>query len=43
MYDWILVLHIAAWTSWMAGLFYLPRLFVYHAERAGSNAEMAET
>ncbi|MEO1331165.1 MAG: protoporphyrinogen oxidase HemJ [Pseudomonadota bacterium] len=43
MYDWILVLHIAAWTSWMAGLFYLPRLFVYHAERGGSNAEMAET
>lgn len=43
MYDWILVLHIAAWTSWMAGLFYLPRLFVYHAERAVGRPEMAET
>ena len=43
MYDWILVLHIAAWASWMAGLFYLPRLFVYHEERAGQNREMAET
>lgn len=43
LYDWILVLHIAAWTSWMAGLFYLPRLFVYHAERGGQSPEMAET
>jgi putative membrane protein len=43
MYDWLLVLHIAAWTSWMAGLFYLPRLFVYHAERAAGQPAMAET
>ncbi len=43
LYDWVLVLHIAAWTSWMAGLFYLPRLFVYHAERAAERPEMAET
>ena len=32
-YLWIKVLHILAVISWMAGLFYLPRLFVYHAER----------
>ena len=26
----------------MAGLFYLPRLFVYHAERAADNAELSK-
>lgn len=31
-YLWIKALHIIAFTSWMAMLFYLPRLFVYHAE-----------
>lgn len=31
-YLWIKSLHIVAVTSWMAGLFYLPRLLVYHAE-----------
>lgn len=30
MYDFFKILHIVAFTSWMAGLFYLPRLFVYH-------------
>jgi protoporphyrinogen IX oxidase len=29
---WIKVLHILAVISWMAGMLYLPRLFVYHAE-----------
>jgi protoporphyrinogen IX oxidase len=29
-YSWILALHIMAVISWMAGMFYLPRLFVYH-------------
>jgi protoporphyrinogen IX oxidase len=28
---WIKSLHIVAFVSWYAGLFYLPRLFVYHA------------
>lgn len=38
-YSWIRVLHIIAIISWMAGLLYLPRLFVYHAEKAqGSEA-----
>ncbi|WP_026607791.1 protoporphyrinogen oxidase HemJ [Methylocapsa acidiphila] len=31
-YHWTKVLHIAAVIAWMAGMFYLPRLFVYHAE-----------
>lgn len=43
LYDIVLIVHIAAWTSWMAGLFYLPRLFVYHAERAAHGSEMAAT
>ena len=30
---WTKVIHILAVVSWMAGLFYLPRLFVYHADR----------
>lgn len=42
-YFWIKALHIMAWTSWMAGLFYLPRLFVYHAERAAPGSEASET
>lgn len=32
MYLWIKALHVVAVISWMAGLLYLPRLFVYHAE-----------
>lgn len=31
-YGWVKVVHVLAIISWMAGLFYLPRLFVYHAE-----------
>jgi putative membrane protein len=31
MYPWIKALHVIAIISWMAGLLYLPRLFVYHA------------
>jgi len=31
MYIWIKTLHVIAVISWMAGLLYLPRLFVYHA------------
>lgn len=29
---WIKALHIIAMVAWFAGLFYLPRLFVYHAD-----------
>ncbi|RVV98016.1 protoporphyrinogen oxidase HemJ [Mesobaculum littorinae] len=32
LYPWTLALHVIAVIAWMAGLFYLPRLFVYHAE-----------
>ncbi len=35
-YPWTKVIHIIAVISWMAGLFYLPRLFVYHAEESES-------
>ncbi len=31
-YLWIKMVHYLAFVSWMAGLFYLPRLFVYHTE-----------
>ncbi|WP_421784550.1 CopD family protein [Hyphobacterium sp.] len=31
-YDWLRGLHILAVIAWMAGLLYLPRLFVYHCE-----------
>ncbi|RDU65453.1 protoporphyrinogen oxidase HemJ [Helicobacter sp. MIT 14-3879] len=31
-YNYIKALHIVAFVSWMAVLFYLPRLFVYHIE-----------
>jgi protoporphyrinogen IX oxidase len=32
MYEWIKALHVVAIISWMAGMLYLPRLFVYHCE-----------
>lgn len=31
IYLWTKALHVIAVVAWMAGLFYLPRLFVYHA------------
>lgn len=42
-YFWVLALHIISVISWMAGMFYLPRLFVYHTERAEVGSEMSET
>ena len=41
LYPWIKSLHVMAVLSWMAGLFYLPRLFVYHAERGDRGEEPA--
>ena len=32
MYNWVLWFHVISFISWFAVLFYLPRLFVYHAE-----------
>jgi len=34
LYPWTKAFHIMSVISWMAGLFYLPRLFVYHAEQS---------
>lgn len=31
MYEWIRAFHIIFMVTWFAGLFYLPRLYVYHA------------
>jgi putative membrane protein len=42
-YFWVKALHIMSVISWMAGMFYLPRVFVYHAERAKVGSEMSET
>ena len=39
---WIKSAHVIAVIAWMAGLLYLPRLFVYHAE-AAPGSEAAET
>ena len=34
MYLWLKAFHIIAVIAWMAGMLYLPRLFVYHCEAA---------
>jgi putative membrane protein len=41
MYEWIKAFHIIAVVAWMAGLLYLPRLFVYHcaAEKGSVQSE----
>ena len=39
---WIKALHVLAVIAWMAGMLYLPRLFVYHAE-AGPGTPQSET
>jgi len=38
-YPWTKSLHVISVIAWMAGLFYLPRLFVYHAERIDPGSE----
>ncbi|MEM1149405.1 MAG: protoporphyrinogen oxidase HemJ [Pseudomonadota bacterium] len=43
LYPWTKSLHIMSVIAWMAGLFYLPRLYVYHAERATAGGELDET
>lgn len=43
LYPWSKALHIMAVISWMAGLFYLPRLFVYHAEQTSPGDQLSET
>jgi protoporphyrinogen IX oxidase len=41
MYQWVLAFHIIAVIAWMAGMLYLPRLFVYHcaAEKGSLQSE----
>ena len=42
MYEWAKALHILAVISWMAGMLYLPRLFVYHCD-AEIGSKQSET
>lgn len=39
IYPWTKALHIMSVISWMAGLFYLPRLFVHHVEQSNTGDE----
>jgi putative membrane protein len=41
-YIWIKAAHVIAIISWMAGMLYLPRLFVYHCD-AAPGSELSET
>ena len=41
-YEWIKALHVISIISWMAGMLYLPRLYVYHAT-ADKGSELSET
>ena len=40
-YLWIKALHIMAVVAWMAGMLYLPRLYVYHAETPAGTPQSA--
>ena len=39
LYPWIKALHVISVIAWMAGMFYLPRLYVYHTMLAPGSAE----
>ncbi len=39
VYPWLKALHIISFIAWMAGVLYLPRLFVYHCDVARGSAE----
>lgn len=41
-YMWVKAAHVIAIISWMAGMLYLPRLFVYHCD-AAPGSELSET
>ena len=41
IYNWVKILHISFVVAWMAGLLYLPRLFVYHKENENENKTVA--
>ena len=42
LYAWVKAIHVIAVIAWMAGMLYLPRLFVYHAD-AQPGSETSET
>src|ERR1043165_5485105 len=42
MYEWLKALHIIAVIAWMAGMLYLPRLFIYHCD-AEAGSKQSET
>jgi putative membrane protein len=39
LYAWLKAVHVMAVISWMAGMLYLPRLFVYHCEAEASSRQ----
>ena len=39
MYEWIKALHVISVIAWMAGMLYLPRLFVYHCDAPRGSAQ----
>ena len=39
LYPWTKALHVIAMVAWMAGMFYLPRLYVYHCDLTPGSAE----
>jgi len=39
VYPWVKALHIIAVIAWMAGMLYLPRLYVYHADAERGSAQ----
>jgi protoporphyrinogen IX oxidase len=39
IYPWIKAFHVISMVAWMAGLFYLPRLYVYHCATTPGSAE----
>jgi protoporphyrinogen IX oxidase len=42
LYTWLKALHVISVIAWMAGMLYLPRLYVYHAS-AKKGSELSET
>ena len=42
MYEWLKAFHVIAVIAWMAGMLYLPRLFVYHCD-AEPGSKQSET
>lgn len=42
LYSWIKALHLISVIAWMAGMFYLPRLYIYHVD-APAGSPLSET